>query len=356
LLALIYIPVLSKKEAKEDSRPEKEKNYLAVLAAKNTTQKTVLNSYGQIIAVAQFDVNMKVQGEIDRDNRTLKPGMRFKKNEILIKVDRTEALYNLLARRSQFINLVAGVLPDIGVDLPKEEQKWRSYLAEIAPTRELPSLPSINSEKEKLLVSGRNIIGEFYSIKSAESQVEEYIYVAPFNGVIIESFVEPGSMISPGMRLITIVDDNNFEVKAPISIDDLTKYENTSSIAFTSSSKDTIGEGQFLRKSPKINTQTQSVDTYFSLNPVKRPIIGSFVNLSVTSNVKDSSIVLPEIATKNAFVQLLKDSTIRLRKIEILGTKPDSVFVKGVNDGEMVILQPLDNFSDTTKYIGIKRN
>ena len=356
LLALIYIPVLSTKEVKEDSRLNKEKNYVAVLSAMNTNQKTELNSYGQIIAVAQFDVNMKVQGEIDRDNRALKPGMRFKKNEILIKVDRTEALYNLLARRSQFINLIAGVLPDIGVDLPKEEQKWISYLAEVSPTRPLPSLPSVNSEREKLLVSGRNIISEYYGIKSAESQIEEYVYVAPFNGVIVESFVEPGSMISPGMRLITIVDDEEFEVKAPINIDDLSKYENNNSITFTSSSKDTLGKGRFLRKSPQINTQTQSIDAYFSLNPINRPSIGSFVNLSITSKVKDSSIVLPEIATKNSFVQLLKDSTIERRKIEILGTKPDSVFVKGVNDGELVVLQPVDNFSDTTKYIGIKRN
>ena len=356
LLALIYFPILNKKVVSEDDTKKLEQNYLPIYEAQNRPQIEQLESYGKILGASQFDVTMKVQGEIDRDNRLLKAGMTFKKNEILVKIDRTEALYNLLSRRSQFINLVAGVIPDISIDLPEEEQKWKSYLSKIIPTASLPDLPNIRNEREKLLINGKNITAEYYGIKSAESQIEEYFYVAPFNGVIVESFVEPGSMISPGAKLFTITKNDDFEVKAPINIEEVESYRSAKEVFFTSASGDTIGNGELLRTSPSINTQTQSVDAYFSLRGSDQPIIGSFVNVNIISKIRDKSVVLPEIASQNGFVQVLKDSIISSRKIHILGTKTDSVFVEGISNGEMVVLLPVENPSDSAKYVGIKRN
>lgn len=356
LLALIYFPILNKKEVSEDDTKKLEQNYIPIYEAQNRPQVEQLESYGKILGISQFDVTMKVQGEIDRDNRLLKAGMTFKKNEILVKIDRTEALYNLLSRRSQFINLVAGVIPDISIDLPAEEKKWKNYLSKVSPTASLPELPIIRNEREKLLINGKNITAEYYGIKSAESQIEEYFYVAPFNGVIVESFVEPGSMISPGAKLFTIVKNDNYEVKAPINIEDIESYKSAQKVYYTSASGDTLGKGKLLRTSPSINTQTQSVDAYFSLQASDQPIMGSFVNVNIISKVKDKSVVLPEIASQNGFVQVLKDSMVLRKKVNILGTKTDSIFVEGISNGEMVILMPVENPSDSAKYVGIKRN
>jgi hypothetical protein len=87
-----------------------------------------------------------------------------------------------------------------------------------------------------------------------------------------------------------------------------------------------------------------------------QPIIGSFVNVNIISKIRDKSVVLPEIANQNGFIQVLKDSIISSRKIHILGTKTDSVFVEGISNGEMVVLLPVENPSDSAKYVGIKRN
>lgn len=356
VLAMIYFPILQDKSIEEGDHRRKEKNYLPIYEAINKPQIQELDSYGQVIGTAQFDVTMKVQGEIDRDNRLLKPGMTFRKNEFLVKVDFEEAMYNLISRRSQFINLIAGVLPDISVDLPEEEDKWRDYLNKIDPKALLPGLPQLNSEQEKLLINGRNITAEYYGIKAAQAQVEEYIYAAPFNGVIVESFVEPGSMITPGTPLFTIAKNDQFEVKAPVSINEVSDYRNAENVYFTSANGDTTGQGKLLRTSPRINPQTQSVDAYFSLRNAKDPVIGSFVNVTIRSIIQDSTVVLPEIAAQNNYVQLLRDSTVHKRKVEILGTKQDSLFVKGIPNGEKIILQPVDNVDDSTKYVGIKRN
>lgn len=357
VLGLIYIPILfSEKEIKSEKKEESE-NYLPVLFAKNRIQNNTISAYGQVIGNAQLNVTMQVQGEIDRDNRALKPGTSFRKNEILIKVDRVEALYNLLSRRSGFINLIAGILPDIYMDFPGEKEKWDNYLSRISATATLPELPNFNSQKEKLLINGRNIPSEYYSIKSAETQMEKYFYVAPFNGVIIESIIEPGSMVTPGAQLLTIAKTGDFEVKAPIDIRNIELFKKSGEIYFVNTKKDSIGVGSLNRVGKTINQQTQSVDTYFSIKPLNDAeiIIGSFVNLNIQTPLYEKSVVIPENAEYNNTVQILKDSLIQEIKIQKLGTKPDSIFIKGIQDGAKIVIEPFKNPNDSTKFIGITK-
>jgi len=357
VLGLIYIPILFKDEKKEDKKAEEKSNYVPVFLAQNKVHNQTVSSYGQIVGNAQLNVSMQVQGEIDRDNRTLKPGTHFKKNEILIKVDRVEALYNLLSRRSAFINLISGILPDIYMDFPDEKAKWDNYLGKISATSALPELPSFSSQKEKLLVNGRNIPSEYYSIKSAETQIEKYYYVAPFNGVIIESTIEPGSMVSPGAQLLTIAKTGDYEVKAPIDIRDLELFKQTEKIYFVDTKKDTVGKGELSRVGKTINQQTQSVDAYFSIQPRNNQeiIIGSFVNLTVETPLFEESVLVPENAVYDNTVQILKDSIIIETSIKRVGTKPDSIFLKGIEDDTQLVLEPIKAPNDTTKFIGITK-
>lgn len=357
VLGLIYIPVLFTEKDIQDDKKETTENYTPVFSAKNRVQKNNISSYGQVTGNAQLNVTMQVQGEIDRDNRTLKAGTSFKKNEILIKVDRVEALYNLLSRRSAFINLVSGMLPDIYMDFPDEKSKWDDYLSKISATSSLPELPRFNSQKEKLLVNGRNIPSEYYTIKSAENQIEKYFYVAPFNGVIIESSVEPGSMVSPGAQLLTIAKTNDYEVKAPIDIRDLPLYKKSEKIYFVNTEKDTVGSGKLKRVGKTINQQTQSVDVYFSITPANdhEIIIGSFVNINIQTPFIEESVIVPEKAVYDNTVQVLEDSLIYEKSIQSLGSKPDSLFVKGIADNDQIVLEPYKSPGDSTKFIGITK-
>ncbi|MGM0477622.1 MAG: efflux RND transporter periplasmic adaptor subunit [Bacteroidota bacterium] len=355
VLGLIYFPMVNKEQKSSSEKAQTTERYIPIHRVQNAPQTEIIQTYGQVMGKSQFNVTMEVQGEIDRDNRSLKPGTTFRKNDILVKVDRVEALYNLLSRRSQFINLLTGVLPDITLDLPEQASKWRGYLEKVSPAAPLPDLPPIVSQKEKLLLHSRNVISEFYSIKASEDQIEKYIYVAPFNGVIVESFVEPGSMITPGMQLFSIAKTGDYEVKAPINIKRIEAFQNAEEIMITGAKDDTLGAGKFVRTAPNINTQTQSVDAYFSIAPKTALTLGAFVNLSIEHRLADSSAVVPEHAIHNKTVQVYKDPHIEARPIKILGSKGDSAFVSGLHQDSWIVLEPQEAYADTTTFIGIKR-
>jgi multidrug efflux pump subunit AcrA (membrane-fusion protein) len=359
IIGLIYYPiVLNQEEADSEKGKKEEKNYLPIMVALNKSRNLAFISYGQILADQQLDITMEVQGIIERQNRTLKPGETFKKGEFLVKVERTEALYNLLSRRSAFMNLIASIMPDLSVDLPNEKKKWENYLNEINPVQTLPLLPRLNSKKEELLINNRNIPSEFYSLKSLEEQIEKYYYVAPFSGSVVSSSVEPGSMVTPGMRIATIAKIDDYEIKVPINLDQIEYFSAADSIIVTNAAGKFIGNANLIRKSKVINDQTQSIDGFFELyNHSSEDIIqGMYVNLKVETPLFEKAIVLPENSVVDNNVQLLKDSLVQAQPVQVVGSKKDSLFVTGIPDQASVILEPLKAPNDSTKYIGIKRD
>jgi hypothetical protein len=357
LLGLIYYPIVVKDKQEDKNAPTESINFVGVQSVINTTHRNKATAYGQVLPNSQMDVTMKVQGFIERDMKSWKPGMRFKKNEVLFKIERVDALYSIIARRSAFSNLITNILPDIKLDYSSEFEKWEKFLYSLDPLKELPPLPKITSNKEKLFIASRNVPTEYYNIKAAENQLDSYFYIAPFDGTIINSFVEPGSMVTPGMRLATIAKTSDFEVRAPLAMEQVIFFENSPLIQFTDPKGETIGTGKLLRTSEVINQQTQSIDAYFSLIPSKSQTIfqGMFLNLDLDTEIMENCMVLPENAVVNAKVQVLRDSLVSTRPVIVLSRKVDSVYVTGLSDGELFLLEPLTNIRDSIKYVGIAK-
>lgn len=359
VVGLIYYPILNSDKNDDTSDKEKEElNYLPIVTANNKTRNIAFVSYGQVLPNRQLDITMEVQGVLERQNRTLKQGETFKKGDVLLKIERTEALYNLLARRSAFANLIAGVLPDISIDLPDERQKWETYMRQLDPVKNLPLLPTIKSEKEQLLINNRNIPSEFYSLKAMEEQIEKYYYVAPFDGAVLSSSIEPGAMVTPGMRIATIAKIGDYEIKAPINLNYVNYFNEKDTVTITDARGEYLGTAQLVRKSKAINEQTQSIDGFFRLNNRSSKDIfqGMFVNLQVETPLFEEAVVLPENAVINNTVQILRDSTVVVKEIAVVGSKTDSLFVTGVTDESAIVLEQVKEPNSAIKYIGIKRN
>lgn len=355
LLGLMYYPVLKEKPISSSEQVKQSFFYLPILNAQNKSVVQQAVAYGQITPNNQIDIVMQVQGVVERDNPSLKEGQQFKKNDFLIKLDRTDALYNLLSRRSSFSSLVAGILPDISIDFPDQKQKWENYLESLDPIKALPELPEPSSRKERLLLSARNIATEYYAIKASERQLENYYYLAPFDGTVVSGNVEPGQLVSPGTRIATIAKTNDYEVKAPINLKDLHLFNQGQEVLFSNPQGDTVGTGRMIRKAKAINQQTQSLDLFFSIKPLTQEQLfqGMFLNLNVNTPLYDTCLVLPDNAVINNIAQVLRDSLIYQLPVKVVGSKRDSVFVTGIKDGEQVVLTPYATPEDSSRFVGI---
>ncbi|MCH2223437.1 MAG: efflux RND transporter periplasmic adaptor subunit [Crocinitomicaceae bacterium] len=355
---LIYIVLAkNKKEEAETNKKEQKIIYVKVAKSKNTINSILMTSYGQVTPNTQLMMAFEIQGKLEQGKHKLKPGSNFSKGQVLARVDNREAFFTLSARKSALRTLILNILPDIELDFPSEKNKWASFLNEIKPSSTMPELPRMSSAKEEGFISSRNIKTEYYTLISLETRMEKYIYIAPFNGTVVEVYAESGSIINPGTQIAKIVKTGDFEVKVPISIEDLEIYKAKNNTTFTDASGKLVATGRITRISNVINQQTQSADVYYSVKAIKGEKIynGMFLNVTIEGKVVKECASLPRTAIKDNKVFILKDKKLISIPITTISSKPDSVYVTGLKDGMNVVLEHVGDTENKVIYEGISR-
>ena len=80
----------------------------------------------------------------------------------------------------------------------------------------LKPLPQPINDKEKYFVNGRQIVTNYYNIKNLEERFSKYIIRAPFNGILTESTVNPGTLSVQG-KTRELVSLNDFELEVDVN-------------------------------------------------------------------------------------------------------------------------------------------
>lgn len=358
IFTIIFLVIIAKKKPHEKEMKEETKVvYLPVRKVKNEEREMQIVSYGQVLANAEIDVAFEVQGKLEQGSSYLKPGMSFQKGQILYRVNNEEAFYTLSSRKIQLANLIVGILPDIELDFPSEKNKWTKFLDAIQPDRLLPELPTIQSDKERLFLTSRNVLSEYYNIRSLEARMAKYTYFAPFSGTVLETYAEPGAIANPGARVARIAKTNEFEIKVPITTDHLKAYQKEGKANFYTVDGEKIGSGSINRMSEVINQTTQSVDVYYSISTKQDYKIysGMYLNVSISQSAKTKSICVPRMAVTDNKVSILKGNKILDLAITVVGNKPDSLYISGLHDGEKVILEKVETDRKGKTFKGIIR-
>jgi membrane fusion protein, multidrug efflux system len=357
LLGAIYVRINLTEKKEKKITPISSIVYLPVVKTENKTRSFSLESYGQIISNQKLDLAFEVSGKLMNNAVYLKPGIQFKRGDILASIDNGEAIYTLSARKSNFLTLIANAMPDVRLDFELEVEKWNAFLHKISIDTYLPTLPKMNSKREELFFTTRNIISEYNSIRSQELRMEKYFFIAPFDGTVLEVFAEPGAIVNPGTRVATIVKTGDYELKIPIMLKDLPYFEEKGVVDVKTSSGELIGKGVLSRVSNIINQNTQSIDAFFSVEAYsgKRIMNGMFVNVVLNKESFGEVMSLPILAVQNGHVNVIRDSAVVSVPVQVVASIPDTLLVLGLSNGMEVITDQILGYADSLKIVGIKK-
>lgn len=342
-----------KGKKEEDSEKKVYIPHLEAAEVENVEEQFDLSTYGTVSSFKAVDISCEVQGKLI-EGKKIKPGIKFKKGELLFNVNDIEARYNLRSRKSSFINLIANILPDIKVDYSSEYGKWDDYLASIKLNQSLPVLPAWKTDREKVFLSTRNILTEYFAIKSLEEQLNKFYVYAPFNGMITDVFLTDFAVVNPGAKVMRIVETGNYEIPTavPVSRMDLVGVGSPAKIFSTSGAY--RGEGEIVRISEVIDKNTQSVNVYVKpiISDSVRYIEGEYVEVRLKEEGAYQGMRLPHSAIRKGEVLLYskKDSTISSKPVSVLDENEHGVFVSGLKDKQIVITQEVSSYTDSTKY------
>lgn len=302
-----------------------------------------LNGLGRVISESAIDLVTEIQGTVKTGDALLKRGQRFRKGQVLFKVDDTEARYNLSSQKSDFLTALAGVLPDLKVDYSTEFEKWESYFENINVEESLPPLPEIKNAQEKVFLSTRNILRQYYSIKSTEERLSKYIIRAPFSGSYQDVFLEVGSVVNPGNRVARIARSNRLELEVPFKTDDVEFLRNGTKVSVKSEDGKSTWKGRVSRIGSSLDPTTQSLNVYIQFNPESTKIYeGQYLRIEVPITRTKDVMEIPRNAVLNKNeVYIVEDSVLKIKPILIEKINRETIFFSGLDSGAYVVVEPL---------------
>ena len=156
----------------------------------NQTENFDITLSGTLKSYNSVDLYAEVTGVAQSSKTEFREGAKFKKGDVLLKIDDTEYKNSVYAQKSAFMNTLTLLIPDLKYDFPESATKWENYLNSFEIRKSLKSLPEVSNEKEKYYITSKNIYNQYYTIKSQEARLAKYTIKAPFDGVISKSSIK----------------------------------------------------------------------------------------------------------------------------------------------------------------------
>lgn len=133
-------------------------------------------------------------------------GQRVKAGDILVQLDATD--YELLLLQAE-----AGLE---AAQAQKAHAKARLKRARDLGARDFVSADELLARETDLLVADAQINIQHANVANTRRQLDKCVLRAAFNGVVSERFAQLGSYVSPGSRLVELVETDRYKVDAEI--------------------------------------------------------------------------------------------------------------------------------------------
>jgi membrane fusion protein, multidrug efflux system len=345
ILSVVLMGVFSNMK-EEPPRNEKKVAKVYVKAEKvvYSDMSPIFTEGGRLGSQNKVDVMSEVQGKILATNTSLKKGERFKKGDLLIRIFDEEARNNLMASKSRFLNMFAGILPDLNIDYPENYSKWLQFYESIDIAESLPELVAFSSNKEKTFFASRNILNDYYLIKSAEIRLSKYSIYAPFSGSFTDVYFEVGSIANPGGRIATIIQTDKLELEIPVKVENIEFVKIGEKVKIEANQHELAGK--VVRISDFVSPETQSVSVFISLyaSPKIKLFEGMYLNASFSGKPLSKVMEMPRNAVVNRNkVFVVEAGRLAKKEIKVLKVNETTLLFSGLDENSILVVEPLIN-------------
>jgi multidrug efflux pump subunit AcrA (membrane-fusion protein) len=294
---------------------------------------------GRLEAAERIILFPQVQARLLPEAVLFEEGKRYRKGELMFRLDDEQARLQLYASRSGFQRLLASLMPDIRLDYPDALPAVEAWTDRISAEAALPDIPDFENAQLRRFLSAKGVFEQFYAIRSAEARLTHFEIRAPFDGIVAEALVEPGQLVSPQTRLGTLIKPGEFTLTAALSPHRAAGLEPGMEVEMQDQRGNAAGTARLMRINPRVNAATQQVELYFSLSGESlregQLLTGHFVpeaeNGGGLAEIPRSALL------RNSQVYLLEGDRIRQLAVEVVNLGYDTVWVRGLEEGDQLL-------------------
>ena len=322
-----------------------------VIQSKNIYNSEIIKSSGRVSSLQTITISAEVQGKI-KGEYSFKKGSKFKKGQVLCRIESTDFSLLIEARKSRFLNIISSILADIKLDFPSEYKKWENFFNNIKIDQNIPDLPDIKDPKEKNFIVSRSILSEHLSIKSDEERLKKYTIRSPFSGSVTQSYAEIGSTINPGSPIMNIIRNDIMEIEIPINKADINKISIGDIVSLYDDNIEI--STKIIRKGDFVDPSTQNVSVFAEIYSSNNILSGMYLNANISSQDKIKTVNIPRRSVFGEdYIYVVEENKLIKQKVNIYSSYKNTVNVTGLSDGMLIVAEPIINAKEGMKVESI---
>ncbi len=292
---------------------------------------------GRLVPRSTVNLYAEVSGVASFGEKPFKPGVRFRKGDILLKINADEMESSLAAARSNFQSQLAGVIPDLKIDFADEAEAWSQYLERMDIKKSMAPLPEVKDRKLQLFLSGRNMYSNYYGIKEAETRLAKHVLRAPFDGSVVETDIDDASLVRIGQALGSFISSGHYELEAGVSYRDIGALQVGTRFEMRDVNTGKTYEAKVVRINEAVDPLTQQVKIYAEVNDVKaRSGIYLEGNIAVEQYANAVQVPAQALVGERA-VFVVRDSLAVLQAVQVLHKTAETATLSGFDAKVQVI-------------------
>lgn len=316
---------------------------------KNKLNPISVRVNGNLKAKYKIDLYSEVQGNLKRSKKEFRSGQYYNDGEVLIHIDSKEFLARVKQSRSELQNLIAQSIPNIKLDFPENFNEWEFYFKNYDINSNIKPLPKNKSDKEKFYIVGVGLLSKYYSVKNLEERLKKYAILSPFNGTLVNTYVNEGSLVMVGQKLGTYINSNNYELEVSVP----SKYADMLVIGeevklLSAHPKNLVGKVSRINNSIDSESQSFRVFVEFESNELKD---GMYCEIEIPlGSVSDSFSLSRSLLINDSYVYYVKDNmTVGLQNVEPVFYDDQNVVVTGLKNGLQILKTYIPGIYDGMK-------
>lgn len=324
-------------QEKEEEPKQQKARAVKARSINNKANKATIPVTGKLEATQRIEVYAEVQGRFIRSDHHFKNGVRFQEGDVLVQIEKEQAAYNLRSQKSDLKNSITQMLPDLKIDYPQHFERWQDYLKEIKLDDPLPPLPKVKEQQVDYFISASNVYSLYNTIQAQQERLEDFTIRAPFDGVLTEALIDPGTLVRPGQKLGEFIQPNRFELQVSLGANELPKVNIGDTVTLRSSDIPGQWQGELIRINKKINANTQSVQiTIATQGPRLKE--GMYLEGTINTGAIPNTCQVPRrFIEEGKYVWVIREQKLQKATVQLLHSSNGTAIVRGLKDGIQIL-------------------
>jgi multidrug efflux pump subunit AcrA (membrane-fusion protein) len=313
-----------------------------------TQTPTSLTALGKLTSSQPVQLVSEVGGLVQEGRIPFKPGQRFRRGDLLLHIDERQVQLSLNSSKSDFLNALASVLPEIKVDQPESYATWQDYFDGCGFATPLAELPEAQNRKIKLLLTRFNVYKLYYATRNLEITLEKHDIIAPFDGAIVSTALRVGSTARGGSILGEIISLQDLELEIPLPSSDIAWIDRSKNVRLTAKESTGSWTGSISRIGGAVEQRTQTLPVYISVQNAGTSLYeGMYMQAEIAGKPVEAGTVIPRRALyEEKYVYIVEDGALLRRDVNIVRRNPETVVIDGgLADGDTLVTELLQGVS-----------